>query len=89
MVKYQQEVIRILEEVSKAENISLKETKLIYNDVFNFLINEFSEITHTDSSTWDKNIIIKNFGKFVINKSRLKNYGNYKKTEGEPNELSS
>jgi hypothetical protein len=85
MIKYQQEVIRLLEEVSKSEKISLKEVKLIYTDLFTFLIEEFSQITHTDPNTWDKNIIIKNFGKFVINKSRLKNYGNIKKAEGESN----
>jgi hypothetical protein len=43
MIKYQQEVIRLLEEVSKSEKISLKEVKLIYTDLFTFLIEEFSQ----------------------------------------------
>jgi hypothetical protein len=57
--------------------------------VFVFLEEEFSKINDNNPETWDSNCIVKNFGKFVVNKSKLKRYGINKKIEGEPNELSS
>jgi hypothetical protein len=57
--------------------------------VFVFLTEEFSKINESDPETWDSNCIIKNFGKFVVNKSKLKRYGIIKKIARESNELSS
>jgi hypothetical protein len=57
--------------------------------VFVFLEEEFSKINDNNPETWNSNCIVKNFGKFVVNKSKLKRYGIIKKIEGEPNELSS
>jgi hypothetical protein len=85
----QQEVVKVLTEISKRHNISYKDAKSIYCDVFVFLEEEFSKINDNNPETWDSNCIVKNFGKFVVNKSKLKRYGINKKIEGEPNELSS
>jgi hypothetical protein len=85
----QQEVIRVLTEISKKHNICYKDAKGIYCDVFVFLTEEFSKINESDPETWDSNCIIKNFGKFVVNKSKLKRYGIIKKIARESNELSS
>ena len=83
----QQEVVKVLTEISKRHNISYKDAKSIYCDVFVFLSEEFSKINDNNPETWDSNCIVKNFGKFVVNKSKLKRYGTIKKTKGEPNEL--
>jgi hypothetical protein len=85
----QQEVVKALTEISKKHNISYKDAKGIYCDVFVFLTEEFAKISDENPETWNSNCIIKNFGKFVVNKSKLKRYGIIKKIEGEPNELSS
>jgi hypothetical protein len=53
-----------------------------------FLTEEFSKINDSNEETWDNNCIVKNFGKFVVNKSKLKRYGINRKIKGEPNELS-
>ena len=84
----QQEVVKVLAEISKKHSICYKDAKSIYCDVFVFLTEEFSKINESNPETWDSNCIIKNFGKFVVNKSKLKRYGIIKKTKGEPNELS-
>tara|TARA_R110000868_G_scaffold14173_3_gene66093 strand:- start:666 stop:881 length:216 start_codon:yes stop_codon:yes gene_type:complete len=65
-------------EVSKKHKISYEECKNIYADVFKYMIGEFSKISHLKEETWDSNFILKNFGKFVINKSKLRKYGNVK-----------
>jgi len=83
----QQEVVRVLTEISKRHNISYKDAKSIYCDVFVFLEEEFSKINDDNPETWNSNCIVKNFGKFVVNKSKLKRYGINKKIEGESNEL--
>jgi len=85
----QQEVVKVLTEISKRHNISYKDAKSIYCDVFVFLEEEFSKINDNNPETWNSNCIVKNFGKFVVNKSKLKRYGTIKKIEGESNELSS
>jgi hypothetical protein len=84
----QQEVVRVIAEISKKHNVSYKDAKSIYCDVFVFLTEEFGKITDKNPETWNSNCIVKNFGKFVINKSKLKRYGIIKKIEGEPNEFS-
>jgi hypothetical protein len=84
----QQEVVKVLTEISKRHNISYKDAKSIYCDVFVFLEEEFSKINDNNPETWNSNCIVKNFGKFVVNKSKLKRYGTIKKIEREPNELS-
>jgi|TARA_R110000868_G_scaffold386659_1_gene655030 hypothetical protein len=84
----QQEVVKVLGEISKKHGISYKETKIIYSDVFAFLVEQFSKLSDEDPESWDNNCIVKNFGKFVVNKSKLKRYGINKKIKGEPNELS-
>jgi hypothetical protein len=84
----QQEVVKVLTEISKRHNISYKDAKSIYCDVFVFLEEEFSKINDNNPETWNSNCIVKNFGKFVINKSKLKRYGTIKKIERQPNELS-
>jgi hypothetical protein len=83
----QQEVVKVLTEISKRHNISYKDAKSIYCDVFVFLEEEFSKINDNNPETWNSNCIVKNFGKFVVNKSKLKRYGIIKKIEGESNEL--
>jgi hypothetical protein len=83
----QQEVVKVLTEISKRHNISYKDAKSIYCDVFVFLEEEFSKINDNNPETWNSNCIVKNFGKFVVNKSKLKRYGTIKKIKGEPNEL--
>ena len=83
----QQEVVKVLTEISKRHNISYKDAKSIYCDVFVFLEEEFSKINDNNPETWNSNCIVKNFGKFAVNKSKLKRYGTIKKTKGEPNEL--
>jgi len=83
----QQEVVKVLTEISKRHNISYKDAKSIYCDVFVFLEEEFSKINDNNPETWNNNCIVKNFGKFVVNKSKLKRYGTIKKIKGEPNEL--
>jgi hypothetical protein len=85
----QQEVVKVLTEISKRHNISYKDAKSIYCDVFVFLEEEFSKINDNNPETWNSNCIVKNFGKFVVNKSKLKRYGTNKKIKGESNELSS
>jgi hypothetical protein len=85
----QQEVVKVLTEISKRHNISYKDAKSIYCDVFVFLEEEFSKINDNNPETWNSNCIVKNFGKFVVNKSKLKRYGTIKKIERESNELSS
>jgi hypothetical protein len=84
----QQEVVKVLTEISKRHNISYKDAKSIYCDVFVFLEEEFSKINDNNPETWDSNCIVKNFGKFVVNKSKLKRYGINKKIERQSNELS-
>jgi hypothetical protein len=84
----QQEVVKVLTEISKRHNISYKDAKSIYCDVFVFLEEEFSKINDNNPETWNSNCIVKNFGKFVVNKSKLKRYGTIKKIERQPNELS-
>ena len=84
----QQEVVKVLTEISKRHNISYKDAKSIYCDVFVFLEEEFSKINDNNPETWNSNCIVKNFGKFVVNKSKLKRYGINKKIERQPNELS-
>ena len=84
----QQEVVKVLTEISKRHNISYKDAKSIYCDVFVFLEEEFSKINDNNPETWNSNCIVKNFGKFVVNKSKLKRYGTIKKIERESNELS-
>jgi hypothetical protein len=74
MQKYQQEVLDQMLKISLKHNIPLGKIKEVYSNVFEFMIKEFSEIHHSNSESWDKNIIIKNFGKFVVNKSKLKKY---------------
>jgi hypothetical protein len=84
----QQEVVKVLTEISKRHNISYKDAKSIYCDVFVFLEEEFSKINDSNPETWNSNCIVKNFGKFVVNKSKLKRYGINKKIERQSNELS-
>jgi len=84
----QQEVVKVLTEISKRHNISYKDAKSIYCDVFVFLTERFSKITDSNPETWNNNCIVKNFGKFVVNKSKLKRYGINKKIERQSNELS-
>jgi hypothetical protein len=84
----QQEVVKVLTEISKRHNISYKDAKSIYCDVFVFLEEEFSKINDNNPETWNSNCIVKNFGKFVVNKSKLKRYGTIKKIERQSNELS-
>ncbi len=74
MQKYQQEVLDQMLKISLKHKIPLGKIKEVYSNVFEFMIKEFSEIHHSNSESWDKNIIIKNFGKFVVNKSKLKKY---------------
>lgn len=74
MQKYQQEILDQMLKISLKHKVSLAKVKEVYSNVFQFMIKEFSEIHHSNSESWDKNIIIKNFGKFVVNKSRLKKY---------------
>ena len=83
----QQEVVKVLTEISKRHNISYKDAKSIYCDVFVFLSEEFSKINDNNPETWNSNCIVKNFGKFVVNKSKLKRYGTIKKIKGDSNEL--
>lgn len=86
-MKLQDKVIERLIEVGKANGVSYVETKRVYIALFDFLIKEFSQISDQDISTWDKNVIIKNFGKFVINKNKLKRYESKRKTNEQSNEL--
>ena len=88
MTRLQDKVIEKLIEVGKSNNVSFVETRRVYTALFDFLVKEFSQISDADVSTWDKNVIVKNFGKFVVNKSKLKRYGINRKIKGEPNELS-
>lgn len=88
MVRLQDEVIRRLTDIAKRNNVSYTEVKAIYSDLFEFLISQFSEISDSDPNTWNKNVIIKNFGKFVINKNKLKRYELFKrKINEQSNEL--
>lgn len=87
MVRLQDKVIERLIEVGKNNGVSFVETKKVYSALFDFLINEFSQISDEDVSTWDKNVIIKNFGKFVINKNKLKRYESKRKVNEQSNEL--
>jgi len=85
-MKLQDKVVQKLTEVAKANSISFAETKKIYVLLFDFLIKEFSQISDKNISTWDKNVIIKNFGKFVINKNKLKRYESKRKINKQSNE---
>lgn len=88
MVRLQDEVIRKLTEIAKRNSVSYTEVKSIYSGLFEFLVSEFSQIDDSDPNTWNKNVIIKNFGKFVINKSKLKKYEHIKrKINEQSNEL--
>ena len=87
MVRLQDKVIDKLIEVGKSNGVSFVETKRVYTALFDFLIKEFSQISDQDISTWDKNVIIKNFGKFVINKNKLKRYESKRKINEQSNEL--
>ena len=86
MVKLQDKVIDKLIEVGKSNGVSFVETKRVYSALFDFLIKEFSQISDQDISTWDKNVIIKNFGKFVVNKNKLKRYESKRKINEQSNE---
>ena len=87
MTRLQDKVIEKLIEVGKNNNVSFIETKRVYLSLFDFLIKEFSQISDADVSTWNKNVIVKNFGKFVINKSKLKRYESKRTVNEQPNEL--
>jgi type IV secretory pathway protease TraF len=87
MVKLQDKVIDKLIEVGKNNGVSFLETRRVYLALFDFLIKEFSQISDQDISTWDKNVIIKNFGKFVVNKNKLKRYESKRKINEQSNEL--
>lgn len=87
MVKLQDKVIDKLIEVGKNNGVSFVETRRVYSALFDFLIKEFSQISDQDISTWDKNVIIKNFGKFVVNKNKLKRYESKRKINEQSNEL--
>jgi hypothetical protein len=87
MVRLQDKVIDKLIEVGKSNGVSFVETKRVYSALFDFLIKEFSQISDQDISTWDKNVIIKNFGKFVVNKNKLKRYESKRKINEQSNEL--
>ena len=86
-MKLQDKVIEKLIEVGKNNGVSFVETKRIYTSLFEFLVEEFSQISDQDISTWDKNIIIKNFGKFVVNKNKLKRYESKRKINEQSNEF--
>jgi len=86
-MKLQDKVIEKLIEVGKNNGVSFVETKRIYTGLFEFLVKEFSQISDQDISTWDKNVIIKNFGKFVVNKNKLKRYESKRKINEQSNEL--
>lgn len=87
MVKLQDQVVDILIKVAKENKVPYSEVKTIYTSLFNFLISEFSEITDENAETWNKNIIVKNFGKFVVNKNKVKKYEEFKRRiSKEPNE---
>lgn len=88
MVRLQDKVIEKLIEVGKSNGVSFIETKRVYSALFDFLIKEFSQISDQDISTWDKNVIIKNFGKFVVNKNKLKRYESKRKINEQSNEYS-
>ena len=79
MVTIQAEVVRIITEISKMNNVSYNTVKDIYYNIFQKMLLEFKTISDENPQTWDKNTIVKNFGKFVINKNRLKKYGSYRK----------
>ena len=81
MVTIQAEVVRIITEISKMNNVSYNTVKDIYYNIFQKMLLEFKTISDENPQTWDKNTIIKNFGKFVINKNRLKKYGSYRKAK--------
>lgn len=81
MVTIQAEVVRIITEISKMNNVSYNTVKDIYYNIFQKMLLEFKTISDENPQTWDKNTIVKNFGKFVINKNRLKKYGSYRKAK--------
>lgn len=84
----QDKIVDMLIKVGKSNGVHYSEVKRIYVSLFDFLVKEYSQITDQDPKTWDKNVIVKNFGKFVINKSKLKRYGLLKGTiKEQPNEL--
>ena len=85
MVRLQDKVIDKLIEVGKSNGVSFVETRRVYSALFDFLIKEFSQISDQDISTWDKNVIIKNFGKFVVNKNKLKRYESKRKINEQSN----
>ena len=86
-MRLQDKVIERLIEVGKSNSVSFVETRRVYTALFDFLIKEFSQISDQDISTWDKNVIIKNFGKFVVNKNKLKRYESKRKINEQSNEL--
>ncbi len=81
MVTIQAEVVRIITEISKRNNVPYNTVKDIYYSIFQKMLLEFKTISDENPQTWDKNTIVKNFGKFVINKNRLKKYGSYRKAK--------
>lgn len=81
MVTIQAEVVRIITEISKRNNVPYNTVKDIYYNIFQKMLLEFKTISDENPQTWDKNTIVKNFGKFVINKNRLKKYGSYRKAK--------
>lgn len=81
MVTIQAEVVRIITEISKRNNVPYNTVKDIYYSIFQKMLLEFKTISDENPQTWDKNTIVKNFGKFVINKNRLKKYGSYREAK--------
>ena len=79
MVKLQDQVVDVLIKVAKENKVPYSEVKTVYVSLFNFLISEFSQVTDENPETWGRNIIIKNFGKFVVNESKLKKYERFKR----------
>lgn len=79
MVKLQDQVVDVLIKVAKENKVSYSEVKAVYLSLFSFLVSEFSQVTDENPETWGRNIIIKNFGKFVVNESKLKKYERFKR----------
>lgn len=87
MVNLKEELVDILIKVAKVNGVSYNEVKNVYIALFDFLIKEFSQIKDTDYESWNKNVIVKNFGKFVVNKNKLKRYESKRKINEQSNEL--
>lgn len=79
MVKLQDQVVDVLIKVAKENKVPYSEVKAVYLSLFSFLVSEFSQVTDENPETWGRNIIIKNFGKFVVNESKLKKYERFKR----------